>query len=247
MSRTRKQKRKGGVKYTAANLKLLEESRKRLRTSKPVSRKMRKTIKVRYVPKIQSRKTLRYIKKEPIIEKFKRVRKFLKEFVRRFEGVYEENDEYKLNNYSIVIEIIVESLKELADKYSTILDEEIVDDAKNINTSDPDVMIEFIKDYIDEMKSVIETVRDNDYTNEKEKIIYNEFIHDVYSEIKQLVKKYKDELDKPKNEIAVLHMNNNNINNGNNVNNDNNDNNNIKMNTQNISKELYDMLSKLRL
>jgi hypothetical protein len=255
MSRTRKQKRKGGVKYTASNLKLLEEARNRLKGIKSASQKMKKTIKVRYVPKIRVRKTLRTIKKEAIIEKFKRVRKFLKEFVKQFEEAYESNDEYRRDNYSIAIGVLIESLKGSIEKYSTILDEDLIEDADAVDISDPDNMIEFVEKFVDEMKNIIETVEEHKYNNAN-KIYYNEFMYDVYSEVKQLVKNYKDQLDKSKNMMVQPVVNNvnikysNNYNNKRNHNNNNsniNNSNNIKMNTKNISGELLAMLSELSL
>lgn len=204
---TTKHKRilKGGVKYTATNIKLLEEAKRKLKRNTSVRNNRNKTLKVKYIPprkvvlkKIQTKKKI------PIDVKFNKTRKFIKDTLKKYKEMFESNNsnEHLMSNYSFFISILVTSLKELVEKYSTILDEELIEKALNNNES-PDNLIEFLDEFLDEMKSVLQTVEEKEY-NASEEEIYYEFMYNVYREVKHIITEYKDELERKRDNTLII-------------------------------------------
>jgi hypothetical protein len=201
---------KGGVKYTVANIKLLEEAKRKLKRNTSVRNSRNKTIKAKYIPRKVVLKTIKTKKKIPIDITFNRTRKFIKEILERYEELFESNNsnrEYIMSNYSFFISILVASLKELVEKYSTILDEELIEKASNSDES-PDSLIEFLDEFVDEMKNILHTVEEKEYNTSEEEIYY-EFMGDVHSEVKHIIANYKDELERKRanNTIVIKKVN----------------------------------------
>ena len=102
------------------------------------------------------------------------------------------DDMDKMNRYSLFGSILVYTIMELADMYSTILSED-VDTMRAMYNGNPDATIKYIRLFLKEMATVLQKV-ETDMIAPGEEDMYYGFIGDVVTEVKETVDKYKSEL-----------------------------------------------------
>ena len=102
------------------------------------------------------------------------------------------DDMDKMNRYSLFGSILVYTVMELAEMYSTILSED-VDTMRTMYTGNPDTTIKYIRIFLREMATVLQKVETDTIAPGEEDMYYG-FIGDVVTEVRETVDKYKSEL-----------------------------------------------------